>query len=278
MHYEEINQYVIWTEEGRGNAAAIDLGNNILAIDSMIGPEPAKQWRDLVEDFFQDSIKGLILTHHHADHVFGSQVFADCPIYSSLFMRERMFYSEEHYWTSEEIQAWSRSPEGEGLGLENLRITYPTVCFDQELTFFGNEKKLIAKKTDGHTLGSSYAFEPSSEILIASDLIFNKRFPFGSDLSVNPILWCNAMEELISLKPRIIISGHGPIATNEDLVEIRDFIKNGIDIIKKKLKDGLTPETISKDPELPDYYTTGREELKERTFLQWAKFLRKKID
>ncbi|MFX0181542.1 MAG: MBL fold metallo-hydrolase [Candidatus Hodarchaeota archaeon] len=278
MRYEEINQYVLWTEEGRGNVVAIDLGNYIITVDSMIGPKPARQWRELLEDIFQGSVKALILTHHHADHVFGNQVFTDCPIYSSLTMRERMLYSEKHYWTPEEIQGWSQSPEGEGLGLENLRITYPTVCFNQELTIYGEERKLVIKRTDGHTLGSSYAFEPLSKTLIASDLIFNQRFPFGGDLSVNPILWYNAMEELISLKPKIIISGHGPIATNEDLVEIRNFIKYGIDIIKRKLKNGLSPKTISKDPDLPDYYTTGREELKEKTFLQWAKFLHKKID
>ncbi|MFX0170689.1 MAG: MBL fold metallo-hydrolase [Candidatus Hodarchaeota archaeon] len=273
MNYEEINQYVIWTEEGRGNAVVIDLGNYLIAIDSMIGPEPARQWHDLVEDFFQSQIKGLVLTHHHADHVFGNQVFTDSPIYSRLLLRERMVYSENHYWTSEEIQAWPRSPEGQGLGLENLRIRYPMVCFDKQLTFYGDERKLVAKRTDGHTLGSVYTFVPSSKILIASDLIFNQRFPFGGDLSVNPILWYKVLEELISLEPKIIISSHGPLATIEDLFEIRDFIKNGIDIIRKKLKDGLAPEIISKDPDLQNYSTTGREELKEKTFLQWAKFL-----
>ena len=60
MDFEKVNEKIIWTGEGRGNSSAIDLGNEIIVVDAMIGPKPAEEWRKIVEKEFAKKVTFLV--------------------------------------------------------------------------------------------------------------------------------------------------------------------------------------------------------------------------
>ncbi len=273
MHIEKIDEHLIWTSQGYGNSAAIDLGGKILVIDSMLNFEYAKEWKKHIEKNFDSKCSGLVLTHHHGDHTFGNQIFSDLPIISSVEVRKIMMDWQEHVWTPENLKEWEEaSPEGKKYGIQGLQITLPNVCFEKSLSIYAERTAEIIQ-ADGHTTGSSYLWEPETRTIIAGDLIFNQQFPFGGDETCNIIQWQRAIEDLMSLKPRTVISGHGPTATIKNLEEINNFLLKSINFIKKRLADGISPEELSKDPDFPDYYSENLEERKEVTIESWGEFM-----
>ncbi len=273
MNFEIVAKHLIWTDVGYGNSAAIDLGNKLFVIDSMFNWELATEWRSIVEQHFNKPVSGLILTHHHADHTFGNQVFSDLPIISSLEIRKITQEFEQEVWmkvTQEDLNEW----EAGGYGVKNLQLTHSNLCFEIKLEIYG-ERKLVLIQADGHTSGSTYLWEPETRTLIAGDLVFNKQFPYGGDETCNVVVWQKVIEDLIALEPEIIISGHGSIAAIKDLEEINDFFLNSIDFIREKLKERLTSEKIEKDPHFPEYYSQDRVERKKVTIEQWVEFFKR---
>lgn len=264
MKVENVNDNLIWTEEGFGNSAAINLGTKVFVIDSMLECNLAKTWRKLIEDNFDQPISGLILTHAHDDHVLGNQIFKDVPIIACSHIRERMVQKLKKEWLPDKLKEWDK----------DLQIVLPTFVFDTEFKLFDEENHLIIKVADGHTLGSSYLWEPKSKTLIAGDLAFNRIFPYGGDPTCDLRLWQKAMEELISLDPEIIISGHGPLATKDDLKEINSFFLASLEFIESNYYKGKPPDEIINSPNFPDYYSEGREERKKDSIQHWVSLMK----
>lgn len=272
MNFKKIDEHLIWTDVGYGNSSAIDLGGKVFVIDSMNNWESATEWRSDIEEHFKSSLSGLILTHHHADHTFGNQVFTDVPIISSLEIRRITMDFEKEFWikqTPKDLDEWE---EG-GYGVKNLQLTHSNICFENKLYIHG-ERTLELIQTNGHTDGSTYLWEPETKTLIAGDLVFNKEFPYGGDETCNIMIWQKAIESLIALEPEMVISGHGPVASIKDLEEINDFFLKSIDFIKNKLNEGLTSEEINEDPRFPEYYSQDRVERKKVTIERWVEFFR----
>ncbi|MHA1968103.1 MAG: MBL fold metallo-hydrolase [Candidatus Hodarchaeales archaeon] len=271
MHFKEINPNLIWTNEGFGNTIAINIGGKIFVIDSTKDWKLATEWRETIERHFNESVSGLILTHHHEDHTFGNQVFSDLPIIASSRIREIMIELQKKYWILDDMIEW----EDEGYGIRGLKITFPNICFDNRLTIHG-ERSLDIIRADGHTLGSSYLWEKETRTLIAGDLIFNKQFPYGADETSDLIKWKEVLDEISKLKPKIIVPGHGPPVTDKDLKEIRDFFTDTVNFMKKKVITEVKLEEIIEDPKFPDYYSKDRTERKKVSIETWYEYFQKK--
>ena len=269
MQYEKINSNLIWTSKGFGNTTAINLGGKIYINDSTLNWKLAQEWKENVEEYFSEPVSGLILTHHHADHTFGNQVFSNLPIISSIEIWKIMNYNKKHIWIPKEMKDW----EKDGYGINGLEVTLPNVCFENRIVLHG-ERSLEIIRVDGHTRGSSYLWENETRTLIAGDLIFNREFPYGGDETSDLIQWKKVTEELIKLNPKVIISGHGPLATEKDLIEIREFFSNCIDFMKQKMGEGTTFQKIAEDDQFPEYYSQDRFERKKTTIERWYTYFK----
>jgi len=276
MDYEKVNEKIIWTREGRGNSTAVNLGNKVVVVDAMIGPNPAQEWRKIVEKEFSKKVTFLVLTHYHFDHVGGTQVFNDTSIISSADSIKLIRDSYETNWNAEAIE--EKMKERQDLisyGLDKFKPTYPTISFEKEITIYGDEEIKIVR-TDGHAKGSAYLWLPESKILITGDLFFHKMYPYAADPSVDPIAWQSAIKEMIALKPEKIIPGHGKLAVVEDLKEKGRFIDDMINTVKEKLEEGIKPEKMIEEV-MPDYYSEERGEWRKQTILSWVTFFNKKF-
>ncbi|MHA2255834.1 MAG: MBL fold metallo-hydrolase [Candidatus Heimdallarchaeaceae archaeon] len=126
MKYDIIGDHIIWTNVGFGNSVAIDLVETVYIVDSMNNWKLSGEWRQVVGEYLKKPVCGLILTHHHPDHVFGNQSFADVPIIPSVDIRTMMNGFNTEYWENidlEERNEW----ENEGYGIKDFNFTYPTI-------------------------------------------------------------------------------------------------------------------------------------------------------
>ena len=63
------------------NVTAINTDRGVVIVDTSPSPAVARQLRTLIEtEFGTDNVAYTINTHHHWDHFFGNQVFADSTI------------------------------------------------------------------------------------------------------------------------------------------------------------------------------------------------------
>ena len=79
MKAEKISKHVYadTSGEGKGNIGAIELKNFTIVIDSTISKKTAQAFRTSLESQIKSPIQKLFITHYHADHVYGLQVFKD---------------------------------------------------------------------------------------------------------------------------------------------------------------------------------------------------------
>jgi cyclase len=276
MNYEKVTDNIIFTKEGHGNSIAINLGSKIFVIDSTIGPKIAEMWKKEIKSFFPQQITTLLLTHYHADHTFGNQVFSDCSIVASEKTAKRMKNALKTNWTEANLKEWKESPDGKEYGLEELSIILPSITFTKKMTFLGEDGELSFFHSGGHTNGSSYLWEEHSKVIITGDLFFNKKYPYAADETVDPFLWQKALNDMISLQPDIIIPGHGPVATVEELKEFLQFIDNAIDFIDQQLNAGKTEKEIIDSPSAPTYYLGERIEWKNTMYKKWTSLIEEK--
>ena len=81
--------YANWDPGSRCNAGAIILDDKVLVVDAQF-PTISREFRSAVAEITSKPITHLMLTHIHADHVFGAQVYEDCNIVSQIRLREKM--------------------------------------------------------------------------------------------------------------------------------------------------------------------------------------------
>jgi glyoxylase-like metal-dependent hydrolase (beta-lactamase superfamily II) len=167
-------------------------------------------------------IRQVILSHYHADHYYGLQVFKDLG-----------------------AEVWAHRAARGVFDLENTRLRFeqrkevlaPWVA--DGLQRFVAPDRWIAGDTDFELGGVHFQLRHvgpahSSEdlallvvedrVLYAGDLVFKGRIPFVGDADSRS--WLATLDKLITLQPRLLVPGHGAASTDPagDLTFTRDYL------------------------------------------------------
>ena len=264
------NVYAITDGSTRGNVTAYVLPTQIIFVDSGMSIPAIKEFREYIERETGKKASTLFITHAHGDHVFGNQIFEDCMIITSELTHEEMVLSKEKNWTPEALNEWKKNAEDPS-SLEGLRIVLANKTFTDKYELIDGDIQVIAKKTGGHTAGSSYVYCPNYKVLFAGDNLFNKQFPWGGPPSANPIEWLAALKDYLSLDIDYYIPGHGQISDKEPVKEFLDYLEKVVSLMKDKIAEGKTEEEILALAEEIEYYPPreGREQWKTATLKKW---------
>lgn len=197
--------YIVWDSESR-QAAIIDPG--------MITDEEHLAIEQFVSDNFL-SVKYLINTHLHLDHVFGNARVeekyglktmanaGDAPLGRSLSSQPARFGMR---WKLNDIELENVISEGDVLTL-------------------GSER-LIVIETPGHSPGSISLYCPESGFLISGDTLFRRSvgrtdLPGGSQSQIV----ASIRNKLFTLPPQTkVYPGHGPATTIGDEIRANPFV------------------------------------------------------
>lgn len=262
--------------EGRGNIGAIELQNYTVVIDSTLFPSTAASFRKSLEIQIKSPIRKLVLTHYHADHIFGNQVFKDCEIISSIRLLQRM-EKQAHTFKLRDSDGKERPELAE---LKRLEMTFPTMTFDKALTIRDNGFMIEMTRVGGHTEGSSFVYFPQEHVLFSGDLIFAKEFPWAGDETCNPQEWMNALRLFKELDVEKIVPGHGPICDKNEVDKYLKFYEETTAIIKELIERGFTRKEVLQYPDFPSFYTYERRkgafERRSGSFARWYDFYKQR--
>ena len=264
--------------EGRGNIGAIELQNYTIVIDSTLFPSTATTFRKSLETQIRAPIRKLVLTHYHADHVFGNQVFKDCEIISTTQLLQHM-EKQAHTFKLSDSDIKERPELAE---LKCLEMTFPTMTFEKAISLRDDGFIVEITRVGGHTEGSSFVYFPQEHILFSGDLIFAKEFPWAGDETCNPQEWINALKLFKELDVEKIVPGHGPICDKSEIDRYLKFYEETTAIIKNLIERGFTKKEVLQYQDFPSFYTYERRkgafERRSGTLARWYDFYKHRLN
>lgn len=199
------------------NRGIISQGGSVLVVDSGIAAVEATPLRTAAQEYQKGGILSLFNTHPHGDHVYGNQVFGDCPIIAHAGVRNDMVNNGE-----QTLAMWKQNPRMGSL-VSDVKITPPTITFQDKMTLFiGDIEVQLLYLGIAHSPSDSVAWLPQSRTLFTGDLLFNAIVP-AMPPGGNSAHWVQALEQLEQLGAAYAIPGHGPVQTPVALTDLRHW-------------------------------------------------------
>jgi glyoxylase-like metal-dependent hydrolase (beta-lactamase superfamily II) len=258
-------------EELSSNAGAVALNNFIVAIDPTMKPPAARTFRQKMERQFGLPVKFLLVTHYHADHVFGVAPFKDTCIIGSSELTANILKRKETDWSPEAVERWKQDNPAEAAEwFDEVEILVPTLGFRGRLEIRDDDLVVDLYHAGGHTSCSAYAYVPHEKVVFAGDLMFAKGFPYAGDPTCDPERWMDAFREMLSLDFERLVPGHGPVVGKDEVEKHLGFFEALRDATKKAIRANKGPEGIG----VPEFYDLDEKDawVKKVTLEHWYKF------
>jgi glyoxylase-like metal-dependent hydrolase (beta-lactamase superfamily II) len=203
------------------NAAFVVTPEGVLVVDALGSPALGEELIQAIRKITPAPIKYVVLTHYHADHIYGlqalkatgAQVLAqrDGQIYlhsETAALRLKASREELFPWIDEKTELvpadrWLAGPL-------NLRMG----GLDFQLQPVG----------PAHTPEDLVVYVPQLKLLLAGDIVFRGRVPFVGQADSGR--WIGALDKLLAFDTQVIVPGHGPVSSTarEDLQMTRDYL------------------------------------------------------
>ncbi|HFS8927818.1 TPA: quinoprotein relay system zinc metallohydrolase 1 [Pseudomonas aeruginosa] len=197
------------------NIAFVDTGDGVLVIDTGPSKRYGEALRALIQQTTGKPVKRVLLTHHHPDHVLGNQAFTDVPI--GALAGTRKLLKEQGNAMAENMYRlvgdWMRGTE----------VVLPTETVEPGTLQMGNHRfRLVGLR--GHTGADLAILDETTGVLFAGDIVFYQRAlttPNSPGLDV----WLGDIDRLQKLPWKLIVPGHGPLATDAaPFAQMRDYL------------------------------------------------------
>ena len=195
--------------EGRPNAGFVVGDSAVLVIDALGSPVQGERLVRTVRAATRVPIRWLVLTHHHPDHHFGAVSLARAGA-RVIAHPERANLSTAP-GDEEPVAAWTRV-----VGAKEMRGFAPGNAPDVRVTSdttldLGGRRVVVAHPGAAHTPGDLTVWLPEERVLFAGDLLVEDGVTMLVD--GNSTVLRAALDRIDGLEPRVIVPGHGRIAT-----------------------------------------------------------------
>lgn len=236
------------------NAGLVVGEDAALVIDTMVSARDAKRFLSDIKKVTKKPVKYVVNTHYHLDHAWGNGVFVDkgAVVIAHENSRLAMLKTEDP----------TLHPENYGMTAKDLKGTvlkFPTITFRDSLQVdLGGIIVELSYPGETHTNGSIFAGIPQDSVIFLGDALFTGYHPFIAEGNYKS--WKKILTDFEKTPFKILVPGHGPLSTVQDLKDMKTYITE-FDAKAKKLCKGKKPEEASKIAEellrvLPDQKRT----------------------
>ena len=203
------------------NAGFVVTEQGVVVIDALGSPALAEELITTIRQVTSQPIRYVIVTHYHADHIYGLQVFKAAGA-SIIAQRAGLAYLNSETATlrlaasRDELFPWID---------ERTRLVPADRWLDEDMVLeLGGERFHIRHVGPAHTPEDLAVHAERAGVMFAGDLAFRGRIPFVGQADSRQ--WIASLDRLIAFKPRIVVPGHGPVSTEPlaDLQLTRDYL------------------------------------------------------
>jgi glyoxylase-like metal-dependent hydrolase (beta-lactamase superfamily II) len=203
------------------NAGFVVTRDGVVVFDALASPPLAEKLVGLIRKTTRQPIKRVIVSHYHADHFYGLQVFKalGADIWAHRLARGATQTEEAALRLAQRKEALFPWVDDDTQLLEADRFIDGDIDFEM-----GGVQFALRHVGPAHSSEDLAMLVRQDGVLFAGDLVFRGRVPFVGDADSRA--WIAALDKLITLKPRVLVPGHGaPSRTpRTDLVFTRDYL------------------------------------------------------
>jgi len=216
------------------NAGFVVTDAGVIVFDTLGTPALASKLVAAIAKITKQPIKRVIISHYHADHIYGLQVFKALGA---------------EIWAHTAGQEYLGSDEAQQRLQQRREMLKPWV--DEKTQLLPADKWLTGDSNfemgglhfelryvgPAHSTEDMAMYVKEDGVLYSGDLVFKGRVPFVGNADSR--LWLKALDKLLAFKPKYMIPGHGaasrtPVA---DLKLTRDYLIYVRHVMGKAVKD-----------------------------------------
>jgi glyoxylase-like metal-dependent hydrolase (beta-lactamase superfamily II) len=215
----------------------------VLVIDANF-PSGAQQVIQKIKAQTNKPIRFAFDTHHHGDHAYGNQVWADNG--GTIVAHENVLSEMRKYETGlfgGKPGRWEESAQ-QREDVRAARLKPPSLLYRDVMIFDdGTHRVELRYFGAGHTQGDGFAWLPKERILFTGDAAVNGPYNFLGD--GNSAAWIETLAAARNLGASIVAPGHGPVGDGGVLEAQRQFfVALRAEVAKRK---NLAPERVQAD-------------------------------
>jgi glyoxylase-like metal-dependent hydrolase (beta-lactamase superfamily II) len=203
------------------NAGFVITPAGVVVIDALGSPALAEQLLIEIRKLTPLPVTHVIVTHYHADHIYGLQTF------KAQGARIVAHGAAREYLQSDTARLRMESSRQELFPWidENTRLVPADEWIDgpTELTV-GGVRFVLQPVGPSHTPEDLVIYLPQDKVLFAGDLVFRNRIPYVGQADSGH--WIQSLETLLTFDTTVVVPGHGPLSNEakSDMALTRDYL------------------------------------------------------
>jgi cyclase len=221
---EKISEHVYVCRDSRNTNLGLILtpGGSVL-VDSPMLPDDARAWRDRVLALSAARPLFVINSDHHLGHSLGNWAFPDAKCvthrHSAYFMLEKY----DSTFRNRLVESFRSAQPAVAADLEAVALPRPRLGVVDEMTLHVGEVSVEILHVGGHTPGALVVRIVEDDVLFTGDVVVADGYPSLGDAHSQQ--WLTALDKIRALKPRLIVPGHGGLATHQTLDTMSGYIR-----------------------------------------------------
>jgi len=204
------------------NAGFVVTPEGVVVIDALGTPVLGRAFIDAIRAVTDKPIKRVVVTHYHADHVYGLSAFKALGA---------------EIWAHREAVQYLEGGEGARRLEQRRKDLAPWVDAETRLVppdrwLAGDERfELGGVRFELVYMGPAHAPDdlvvvlPDDHVIFTGDIIFSGRIPFVGEADSKR--WLETIDRLLGLRAKVLVPGHGQVSRDpaKDLELTRDYLK-----------------------------------------------------
>lgn len=231
MSLKQVSEHVWYAEGAAGaatdnegfisNAGVVITDEGVVIFDALGTPSLSQKLLSLIREKTDKPIKTVIVSHYHADHIYGLQVFEEEGAKIIAPAGAEIYLNSENAGNRLEERQVSLYPWVD----ENTRLVEPDEYINaaKEISL-GGLKFSLSYLGAAHSDGDISLYVEPDKVLFSGDVIFEGRVPFVGDADTKH--WLETLEKMELAELAALVPGHGPAVTQpqEAIKLTRDYL------------------------------------------------------
>lgn len=220
---------------------AIIYPDGIIGIDAPIRSEDARAWRSILMDHRGWKNRFLVNLDSHPDRTLGAKSMETTvithEITAEIFQNRSTIFKGQIIETGSDWESFN-----EAIG---MRWAIPEITFAKQLKLHWGASEVILEHHPGPTPESIWVILPGEKVVFVGDTVVPNQPPFFSDADLE--IWETQLDLLLkAFREYTIISGRGGQVSQQDVHELRKFIRNVSRRMENLANKQASPEDTSK--------------------------------